>query len=119
MEQVTIEVRIDTQEPDAVRAVEEVFDAVPGATAERWPDVRTVDPVTVLAVVGNAAALLQALIALRDTWRSRRSAPGVLAGNADGSTVAVTVATVEELRRLLEPETEGDEEGDEEEGRGA
>ncbi|WP_326585391.1 hypothetical protein OG889_44785 [Streptomyces sp. NBC_00481] len=113
MGQVTIEVRIDTQEPDAVCAVEAVFDAVPGATAKRWPNVRTADPVTVLAVVGNAAAVLQALLALRDAWRSRSSAPGVRAANADGSTVAVAVATDEELQRLVEPEAR--DEGEEEE----
>ncbi|WP_409061933.1 hypothetical protein [Streptomyces sp. SYP-A7185] len=110
MGHVTIEVRIGTQDPDTVRTVEAVFGAVPQTTAERWPDVRTADPVTVLAVVGNAAAILQALIALRDTWRTRRPAPDLRAGNEDGSTVAVSTATVEELRRLLQPNLEDEEE---------
>jgi len=95
----TLEIAIASKDE---RVVGEVEQALAGVNPQRWKDTR--DLVTIIAVTAGIAKLITALLELKQQWAKKKSEgppPQIVINNINRTTIVLSEATEEGLKKLL------------------
>jgi hypothetical protein len=118
MTETELELSFPAADPELRAMVEQALRERDGITVGKVRQVRTIDPLTLIEIVGTVVGLTDGLCDLRDRVRAYlekrgKSAPALAVANAEGSKIALLEATDGEVGTVVSgsdpaPESEPD-----------